>query len=160
MTIAIHAKHLVIALATVGASGEDENQITLDGLSDGATSLSMPDIELTSNIRTGVDGLQVTTPYARAFGDVGFELMPTSPGVKWFQDRSLDMLNGGQVVIHGEVTNSVTLEAVSLREGTLRVARPFPHFGTDGPSVMPFVVRFADIRADYAKFVGDRVSTA
>lgn len=160
MTVAIHPKHLVIALATVSATGDDENQITLDGLSDSATSITLPDIEFTSNIRTGLDGLQVSTPFSRASGEVVYELMSTSPGVKWFQDRSLEMLNGDLVVIRSELTNSVTLEAVSLREGTLRVGRPFPHFGTDGPSVMPFTVAFADIRANYTKFVGDQVSTA
>lgn len=151
----IHPNNFVVTLWT--GANQDNNRITLSGWSDAAVVITFPDVELYANIRQGLDGILLGTLNSRFSGDVAFEFMSNSPSVKWFQDRVTELRGGVDVVVNGQVINNTTKEVCNLNHGLLRMGRPFPNFGTDGTSVMPFTIRFADLPADYSNFIAGMV---
>lgn len=152
MATTIHPNNFIVSLWENDATSD---AITVTGWSDSGTALSFGDIEPYANIRQGLDGQTYGILNARFAVPVTFELMSNSPTIKWMQGVLNKLRNGENIQINGEVTNGVSREVISLRGGLLQSARPFPNFGTDGPSVMTFVVRFTDVPADYSNFVAD-----
>lgn len=153
MAFVTHSRHLVTTLAKVDPlTGDESEQITLSGFSDSPTAINPPDIDLLTSSSRALDGSLRGFYRKKNGGPFTFEFLSTSRAVSWFSKRAEEIENGETFTIKGDVLNTQTKETGAMRGGLLNTYRPFPQFGGEGLSVMPYEIEFESVRGDYSVF--------
>lgn len=124
------------------------NGHTVEGWSDDADALTLPDVELASVTR-GADGRMVASSTGNKGGEVTIKLLPNSPSTQFFSQRAAEIVGGAVIIFHGLIRNSRLGFSTRLSRGVLMTAPLGQTLGKGEAAAREFTFEFEEILPNY-----------
>ena len=125
----------------------------VQGWSEDADALTMPDAVELATVRRGATGDMAAFSSGNRGGAVSIKLLPTSPSVQFFMQQAEVLRQGGSVVWRGDIQNLQQNISATLTRGVMTAAPRFPNMGMGDVSNYVFTFEFEDIASNYDGFV-------
>ena len=158
MATALSAKNVTVSLWIGAEPSEQNDQVTVEGLSNSDTAVLIAPIDTYSGITPSLSGSLHGRPFSKQGGDVTIEITGYSPTLPWVLRRAEALRNlqdDTEVRIHGVIEYGRVGQVMNLSGGLLTSFRPGSNFGNPGLSVCPFTIRFEEIVGDLTAFNPD-----
>lgn len=124
------------------------NGHTVQGFSEDADALSLPNIDL-ANVVRGADGGIVATSTGDKGGPVILKLRPNSPSVPFFMSAMAAQQNGASLSWNGIIRDSQNQTNVSLTGGTMTNGPTGQTMGKGSTANREFTFEFERVIPDY-----------
>lgn len=125
------------------------NGHTVQGWSDDADALSLPNIDL-ANVVRGADGGMVSTSTGEKGGPVIFKLRPNSPSTAFFMNALAAQQNGASVSWNGLIRDSQNQTNAILTNGVLMNGPLGQTMGKGSTANREFTFEFELVVPDYS----------
>ena len=124
------------------------NGTTITGFSEDTDAIEIPSITL-SEVRRGADGKMTAATTGDKGVDLSIKLLPTSDSVKFLSSIVEQQKRGARVVFNGSLVNHETGASLSLTNGVILEAPPFPSLGKGNTANMVYIIAFESATGNF-----------
>ena len=125
------------------------NGHVVQGWSEDADALSMPDEFEFATTRRGADGMLAAFGTGARGGEVAIKLLPTSPSAQFFMQQQTAILGGDRVVWDASIVNDETGASFTLTRGVLIKGPLGQNMGAGDFANQTFTLDFEEIVPNY-----------